>query len=242
MIRIEPDRTMTEQDDLLLSQFLDGELTADEALTLRERLLAEPALRGRFESIKAANQRVQNALQGTAAGSVPVRARRMLDDGITDRAHLTVVRRAGWGLAIAASLLAASGLLLHPQWNQQAREPEAHIAQALEHSPSRGEGWEALPGDDRLRPILTFRNTAGQWCREYLLQGEGGGWHGVACREDAGWRTRAISEADIPGPATDYRPAGFADSGAVAAFIDTNAAGIPLDAREEAHLIASGWQ
>jgi hypothetical protein len=233
---------MTEQDDQLLSQFLDGELAKDDARAVRERLLAEPSLRARFNRMQAVTERVKSAFAAPEADAVPARVKHLLDAPDTDRAHLTAVRRAGWGLAVAASVLAVSGLLLQPGINQQSPEPDAHIAAVLEKSPSRAEGWDTLPGGERLRPVLSFQSTSGQWCREYLLQRQDSGWRGVACRDDRGWRTRVITEAAAPGLATDYRPAAAADSGSIATFIDNNAADIPLDAREEARLIADQWQ
>ena len=42
---------MTEQDYELLSQYIDDELAAETAQTMRKRLLAEPELRAKFERI-----------------------------------------------------------------------------------------------------------------------------------------------------------------------------------------------
>ena len=49
---------MTEQDYELLSQYIDDELVAETAQTMRKRLLAEPELRAKFERMKEINSSV----------------------------------------------------------------------------------------------------------------------------------------------------------------------------------------
>jgi hypothetical protein len=64
----------------------------------------------------------------------------------------------------------------------------------------------------------------------------------VACRGDAGWTTTVLASADSAAASTDYRPAGAANPEEIADFIDRNAAGIALDANEEAAVISRAWQ
>jgi len=64
----------------------------------------------------------------------------------------------------------------------------------------------------------------------------------VACRDGDTWATTVLANVELAAPAAEYRPAGAGDSDAIAAFIDENAADIPLDARQEAELIARRWQ
>jgi hypothetical protein len=93
-----------------------------------------------------------------------------------------------------------------------------------------------------IRPVLSFQSNTGSWCREYHLAASDGSWHGVACRGDAGWATTVLASADFTESTADYRPAGAADSDEIADFIDRNAAGIPLDATQEAEIIARAWR
>ena len=57
-----------------------------------------------------------------------------------------------------------------------------------------------------------------------------------------GWTTEVLAATQIEDASDQYRPAGAADSMDVADYIDRNANGIPLDAREEAAIMARGWQ
>ena len=59
---------------------------------------------------------------------------------------------------------------------------------------------------------------------------------------DSGWTTMVVAAAQITASPAEYRPAGATDSTLVADFIDGYAAGIPLDASEEAQLMADAWQ
>jgi hypothetical protein len=93
-----------------------------------------------------------------------------------------------------------------------------------------------------LRPVLSFQSNTGSWCREYLLADGDSSWHGVACRDKNGWTTAVLTTTQLPASSEDYRPAGAGDAADIADFIDRNAAGIPLDARQEAEIIARSWQ
>lgn len=232
-----------QRDDEILSAFIDGELAVDQLTSTRARLLAEPRLRARYDRLKCVDERLRGALHAAGGDSVPEHIRQLLTPEEAETGSLATMRRAGWGLAIAATILAVSGQLLNPQWRNADDNRDAEIASILEMTPSRGSGWESLPGGDTLRPVLSFRSNSGTWCREYLLRADDGAWRGVACREDRVWRTRVISDVGEREFAEDrYRPAGAGDSDSITTFIDRHAADVPLSAREEAALIDSEWR
>jgi hypothetical protein len=143
------------------------------------------------------------------------------------------------GFAIAASLLAATGLLFFEASQPGSNNPlqaDALLAQALEHSPSRAEGWNQLSDGRQVQPMLSFYSKSNGWCREYRLADHGQQLRGVACRGEKHWVN------GIPGASGDYRPAGASDISPIQHFVDTQARDIPLSARAEAELIANGWQ
>jgi hypothetical protein len=148
------------------------------------------------------------------------------------------------GFALAASLVVAVSAVLVSQWNQQSAQSSADalLSAALETTPSRASGWETLADGRTVRPVLSFQNSSGNWCREYLVGDGAGHWHGVACRGDGGWATEVLAVTQVEDSSAQYRPAGATDQVDVADFIDRNATGIPLDAREEANIMARGWQ
>jgi hypothetical protein len=228
---------MKEQDYELISQYIDGELEAGQAQALRQRLLAEPDLRAAYESMRATDSRVRNAFEGAWTQQVPVKVSALLhrDTAATSQ------RRAAWGVAVAASVLAAAGLLLNPEWRGE-ESGDSALASVLDITPSGGPDWQLLEDGRQVRPVLSFAHVDGSWCREYLMSQDGATYRGVACRTDGQWVTGIIDAQPLPGGTTEYRPATADDVDAVATFIVENGAGIPLSRSEEADLIASQWR
>lgn len=239
---------MTEQDHEMLSQYLDGELGAPEVLNLERRLIEEPLLQAQLEQLKAVDTAMKSAFSVPGAGTVPPRITRMLQKKPSNVVAFPDRRRAGWGFAIAASLMAASGLLFFDQSRQGTEDylpADDLLVQELEFSPSRSDGWDLLADGRQVRPILSFQSRSGGWCREYMLAKQGEHWRGVACRGDQGWVTEVISLAGtavVADSNNEYRPAGANDAYAVEKFVEANADGIALSASQEAELIKNGWK
>lgn len=241
---------LTEQDYELLSQYLDGELPAAQVQELRARLLAEPPLRAGFERIKTVNDHVTGAFKVSGVDTVPAHVVQRLQHATSREDKGAYQRRVGWGLAVAASVLAAAGLLLNSGQNNQsgdyiaqAGRHDALLSPVLEQSLSRGEGWIFLADGTSIRPLLSFPSVEGGWCREYLLTDAGSEWRGVACRSAGQWVTAVLATVESSGTIDQYyRPAGATTSDQVSAFIDSRSADIPVSKEQEAELIARGWQ
>jgi hypothetical protein len=235
------DDKMTEQDYQLLSRFIDGELDGGDAQALRKRLLAEPALRSELDRMRAVNERVKSAFEVPGADRVPASVEALLEPA----GRSGVPNHHTWGMAVAAALIAAAGLLLAPQWQQLTNgdlSGDAQLAAVLEQSPSRAGGWDKLADGRQVRPVLSFSNQDGNWCREYLLTAQGSSFRGVACRTAGQWHTEVLSSAELAGSSNEYRPAGAADADQVTDYIATQGASIPLSLDDEAALIDSQWQ
>jgi hypothetical protein len=229
---------MNEQDYEQLSQFIDGELDPTQAQALRERLIADPGLRAELEHMRAVDNRVRQAFDFADAEAVPDAVVAQVRGSAVPRN----VRQRRWGLAVAASLVAAAGLILAPQWQEGGHSGTDLLATALETTPSSNDGWEVLADGRKMRPVLSFSSLQGHWCREFLVTQDTDINRGVACRAEGRWQTRIMATAQAPGATTDYRPAGATDADIVATFIDTQAANIPLSLDQEAELIARGWE
>lgn len=241
--------SVTEQDYELLSQYLDGELPSTESELLEQRLNAEPMLATELAGLEALQRQLQSAYSAITDEPVPGPIAALLQPQPVAIVPLPHRRVRAWGFALAASLVVATSATLVTQWNQpadQASGADAMLALALEQTPSRGTGWETLADGRNVRPVLSFQSRDGSWCREYLVAGGDGNWHGVACRSNDGWSTAVLVGTEvgteIAGSTNEYRPAGAMDSDTIADFIDLNAADIPLDASQEAELIARQWR
>lgn len=233
---------MSEHDNELLSQYLDGELGAPQTLELKKRLLAEPQLRASLEQLQQVDNALRNAFDTPAAERVPTAVAQMIEPA---KAGTQAQRKAAWGFAIAASIMASSGLLLF-QGNQLAMDDssvDAQFVQALDSNPSRSEGWDQLADGRQIRAILSFPSKTHGWCREYLLADAGQTAHGIACRGDGQWTAMVVSFQNINlDAASDYRPAGADNPDIIASFADQQASDIALSATAEAELLANDWQ
>ena len=238
---------ITEQDYELLSQYLDGELPEYAARLLEQRLAAEAPLRTCLERLGALNDRLRGAYDGIESEAVPQRIAALLQDGAPHIVPLPHRRTMHWGFALAASLVVAVSATLVTQVGRDSvgtgsQGMDVALSLALEQAPSRATGWEILADGRNLRPVLSFQDRNGAWCREYLLADGHSNWHGVACRGDSGWNQAVLVTTQPAGSSDDYRPAGAADSDQIAEFVDRNAADIPLDHSQEAELISRNWQ
>ena len=240
---------MNDKDYELLSQHLDGELPAADALELKQRLLREPDLRASFEEMRTVNRALQQAFSCAESTQVPPRVAQLLQPAAQSTAAKASPgrqQRSPWGFAVAASLVAVCGLVLSQNWLNTGASPAAGdvlLSDALEQSQSRGDGWENLADGRRFRAVLSFPHKTGGWCREYLMAEESGHSRGIACRTEGRWITHiSVAGQDSGNDSADqYRPAGAANPDVIGGFMSNYAGDIPLDANQEAELIAEGW-
>ncbi|GAB3321924.1 hypothetical protein [Haliea atlantica] len=239
--------TISTDDFQQLSAYVDGELHGVQRQQLEARLAAEPALAATLAALREQQAQLRAPFQG-AGEAVPAHVRALLEKG--NNVVSLPTRRGGYWqgrplhrLAVAASLLAAVGLLALPRW-QAGSDSEALLSLALETLPSRATGWHELEDGQRIRPMLSFPHQNGQWCREYLLDAGDAHTHGIACREAGAhqWQTTFSVAWEPSDESNAYRPASAHDHRDVAAWIDAHAADIALGASQEAELIANQWQ
>jgi len=228
---------MNDTDYQLLSQYIDGELSQEQRVSLKHRLLAEPELNRALTKMQAINAAVVDALAIPGAAIVPEHISALVQPSNRALKHR-------WPLALAASVVAAAVLVLTPNWqNTGDSYTDAVLSAALENTPSSASDWEQLGDGRQLRPVLSFQTDNGTWCREFLHVDQGLASRGVACRETGQWRTMIIASNTLPTEGADqYRPAGANAAASVAEFMDQHGAGVALSASDEAAVIQQGWQ
>ena len=233
------DGSISERDYELLSQYLDGELPAHEVRDLERRLHSEPALNASLSSIQHLNNSIRNVFNVPGAEKVPLRVSSLLDKPVSNVLAFPQKAKQRWGFALAASILATSGLLLFPGLRFGVVAPQmaenvsadAILAEALEGTPSSGTQWNALADGRQVRALLSFPNIEGGWCREYLLlEADGDQLHGLACRSGEGWINEVVEASEMTDASTEYRTATAGDSD------------IAVSHSDEAALIADHWQ
>jgi hypothetical protein len=229
-------------DDHLLSMYVDNELDAERTIAVIGRLRNEPALRARLSTLETNDALIKKAYSQPEA-AVPEHLVPMVAS--TNVTILGTARRWQlWGsVAVAASFATAMALVISINQTDvfNPMTMDAQLAQALEHSPSRAQGWDALGDNRQFRSVLTFPAVDGRWCREFLLAQSESHWRGVACRDNGEWVNQVVGSEIFLKQETQYRPAGAGDTEQVARFIDETATDVALGPQQETALISAGW-
>lgn len=243
-------------DDERLMAYADGALSPGEAAEIERLMAGDEGLAARVAAFADSRALVKRALG--AAPPVP--------DGLAERvralAEADAARRGAaapsaqvvdlasrrrvvpfWQLPIAASVALAVGVLAGwtgkpdqggPGGLTLAVVEEAALAEALAAVPS-GESRE-IGGGVSFAAIASFRDGAGQLCREFEQDRAGGGSAvAVACRSGDAWSVR-FAMATGQGDAAGYAPASSLET--LDAWLASIEAGAPLTDDEEAAALA----
>jgi surface antigen len=212
-------------DEALLVAYVDGELDAEAARAVEALLAVDPDARQCVRELRESAALLLGAFRDKPATPVPDRLVAMIDDAVSKRrAPLRLLLGRGsrearprWrvpmALAASAAMLAiglSGGYVYSELRVQQAVERaqasrmvdrktiEAAVTEALEKRLSGASIEWASPASGlrgAVTPTRTFRDAAGQWCREYeeVIRYGGDIEHrrGIACRTGEGeWKTR----------------------------------------------------
>lgn len=236
-------------DDEILMKRVDGELTPEAGAAIDAAAAGDPALARRLERMRG--------LRALAGEAFPAAA----DPRDAGLARLIMEGRRSWMGRLAGGLGAAFAPRHAPVWGATAaaafvlglgvgwlgrdRPPEG-FALAADGGLADGalvrvldRGLAADGADAEGRAVgLTFRDADGRWCRTFTA-GQAG-VAGLACREDAGWRMRALAPFRPSG--SEVRTAGADIPEVVLAAVDAAIAGETLDAAAEGRARDAGWR
>lgn len=167
---------------------------------------------------------------------------------------------AGWATAAAAAVVFSIGLSVGLWFqnvptgvplDQQAllKIENNHIwaqgalRDALETAPSGdSRHWPTAKDDGTVVPVLTFKDKAGRYCREYAVSGTPeASAVGIACRDDADHWSIEIHTAQSP-DATSISPAEGTSIERLGALMTEISTGDPLDLDQEETAIRDGWR
>lgn len=246
--------------DEVLSAFLDGELPEADMAIVRDRLAQDPALAERLAQLAAVDniladhyaaidqrplpQGVTDLLESGENTAGPTNAPPGQRDKVVAFPHWRRMRQGlqrRAGTAVAAALVVGFGLA--QLWPGSAPDPAddwQRVAQALDTTPS-GQ-TRALEAGGQLTPRLTFTNQAGDYCRQFRLQGpetETASEH-IACRSSgASW----VEHARVAVPAEAKDRYQTASGGSVLdEVLDRMMAGPLIEPAEERRLLAEDWR
>jgi hypothetical protein len=253
---------LSNEDDELLSAFIDGMLPPGRAAVLKRRLEAEPALAARLKQLEHANAAVRDAYAPIAAEPLPQRVLDLIDAasdttkaraGVADlaaRRSIRGLRFAPLPVSLAAGIALAVGVSLGYFVTSRGPAPDAALIanageiatgtalyDALETTASAT--TREIARGITVTPVLTFRSVDGDYCREIAIASGRGGGEALACRRDGGWRFEAVAFAAATSTNGGFRPA--SRSTVIDAAIDERIAGDPLDSSVEKAVIEQRW-
>jgi negative regulator of sigma E activity len=246
-------------DDELLSAWLDGEMTSDEADRLAERLANEPVLARRLDAMRAGDEAVRRVfatLDETpmpeavlqrlqAAGDAPENVVPFPARGARRFLQLPVALAAT--VALAVGLVIGRGISPASQPVPGAGGLYANTIAAgspLRDLLENGASGQAVSvgADASGEPILSFEDRRGDFCRQWRVDTPARSIQGVACRRGGGWQMEALAYGAAAAAGAGYGQAAADVPAAVTAAVDglIGAAG-PLDADQEKRVISKGW-
>ena len=272
---------MNEVSDEMLMAYADDELDPQERERIEQLLANDPEARERLAVFSETSRIARQSFDPILTEPVPDRLLRQIR-GETDRSaaarqSLTLAERLREMMssflqpsyAFAAVAVLAVGTVLGltvapslvsrdsqgPLLADDSRDPELHLA--LE-SASSGELVQLadaeVGGERQIIPLVTFRDRAGRFCREFeevaQLDGQTTATFGVACRgADGTWSNEILLTNNLANPDSDvaasneaYEMASGEADLSIEAIVDALRDGPPLTPDQEAAAISSGWE
>ncbi len=249
-------------DDIALSAYIDGELPDDEVRTLKARLLKEPDLARRLETLRGADSEVLQLYDAIDKRPMPKAVLEMLGQDTTDSQDSNVIAFPKRGLqqffqlpvAIAASVALLAGFLVANIYQENniagpgqsglyagAVDTGSELHRLLEQGTSAE--TQTLASGQRAELLLTFEDRDGDYCRQLRIDGVGAPVQGVACRRGSAWQVEATSIAGKRSPDGSYQQASGETPDAIDSAIDALiGTAPPLDIDEEKAIISRTWK
>jgi len=236
-----------------LMAYVDGELNAARAESLRQAIAASADLARRVADQQALRDRLRHAFDRTLNEPVPARLTDLASrDRVIDLASAARRRpvRNAWlgGLALAAGVVL--GVALGPALMKLAREQPDIIASggdvaaggALADALSQRLASEQSASDP-VRLGVSFLAKTGEYCRTFIARRGDAALAGMACRQGAAWRVDALQSVTIvPGASDGYRQAATSLPPLILRAAEESMAGDALDAVGEAEARDQNWR
>lgn len=230
-----------------LAAFADGELPEAEARIVEAQVAQDPVLARQVVAHRALRQRLSAHFAPILDAPLPnylVAPLSEPDSHVVDFAKARdgrdtrrAIPRWTWiaGPALAASLVLAVMLPRQDKGDTMLVEGRTYaagpLAEALDNQLSANQ-----PASPQTRILLSFRDSAGAYCRGFSGRAEAG----IACRNRKGWELRKLI-GGAQGGGGDYRQAGSEGAELMTLAQDMAPEGA-LDANQEQAAKARGWQ
>jgi len=246
-----------------LNALLDGELGSADAKMLREALANDTALATRLEQLALADSIVKTTYQAIDSEPLPQSVLELLVDEPDEKSNVMVIEPANWrsrhmqvaaamilgvGVAIGASLLTQTTPDLYAQAttigpiNTQSTlttilsDSNSAVSHPLSKNNSGNEPVVAV------MPVLSFKSSMGDWCREYMVTSYTETARVLACMQDEQWQIVLTSADQVSSRSDDYATASDVTTAGFDTRVDHLIVGDPLSADQESKLIRNNWR
>jgi len=218
---------MKKSDQEIISAFLDGELTDLERASFEKRLLQDNALAAKFADFSENDNHLKQQFSAIDDTPVPDSIMNLLKESSqqTPPSNANVVelkswRRTSW-LSVAASLLIVAFAL--PLLLTMVNENKQTLADVL-NSEISGQTVNLDTTTD-VELVMSFNDSSGHFCREYMVSRTSSREQSVACKIDGEWQTQISDSINLEGSNT-YQPASGGHSTKVESWLDSNMASV----------------
>ena len=246
--------------DEQLNAFLDEELSDTEMTSIRLALQTDLNLAERFEDISFADALVQSHCETIDAKPIPQNLVNLLSDNPFDIPinifnnfrSSEIIHRSNYRMfsvvAIMFSLLSFVIYFSNQQNSMQMPiakgiiSTESRLHLALELTPSARSINLSQENDLFITPILTFKNQANQYCREFLVHSNKYESRTLACNDNGQWNVLINTQPSLSSTNNGYLTASGSSPRLFDRTIDQMILEDPLSSEEELNKIKSGWK
>lgn len=235
--------------DEQLSAFLDAELPEAEMEAIRQQLSIDDTLTNRLAELAIVDSLVANSYARIDERPLPKSISNLL--AVDEKSSSNVVAFPLWKklqnriqqhAAIAASVALILGFGITQMMKNDINSDGSlrdwkNIAQVLETTPSginRG-----LVSGIQVKPQLTFKNKAAEFCRQFQVKDNKGTTDNIACRDNANWQLIASMRVDKIQDDNVYQPA--SGGSVLDSTVEKLASGDFFDAQSESTAITNHW-
>lgn len=211
---------MTQEDFDLLSQYIDGELSQEENLQIKQRLLSDPEFNKEYRDILALQNNVRAVMPDFKDEPMSKELADLLNVEEQDNSNVRQLPvRNSWkqNLSIAASVVfvAVLGVFM---LNNDHSQTGLQIQDKMFSSLKSNESWN----DNGLELIIvqSYVDDENVLCREYFAQDSEHSEHGISCFNDGNWNKQAF-ELQYNQSGSQYVTASAAENAGVEAFLDS---------------------
>lgn len=218
--------TPEEQDFELLSQYLDGELSQQEALQVKQRLLSEPALNKQFRELKAFQENVRNVIPGFESEPMGDKLTSLLaldgDESKENESNTKVqswAANSGWkyNFSLAASIMLVAVMGIFVLNSSDESQTGLKFQDSLFSSLKSNESWSSNDGLE-LMIVQSYLDETDALCREYFAKDAEHSEHGISCFDNGSW-DKQVFELKFNQSSAHYVTASASDESGVEAFL-----------------------